>query len=399
MAQLHVVTQGDKGGGHRPSGDKGNSQMPRVGPMQSSVQRIARPPEARKDPSRRAEQPAGSRVTRFNAPAPETPTASPFQQDSWLRTLVIGLILIALVPNITLAAVLWLGLIDPPWSQQETPPPAETQTATPPAVLTAPATLEATAGETISFPIALDGTDGVPARSVIAIAGLPRGSTFSDGRPYGETEWNLKSDQIGDLHLTVPVTASGESRVAISLITTDDKVLADTETVLKVTPAPLEPGAQAPNAEAGAGAGGALVTAPTATPDAIEADGAAAEEGASPGTAAGPSDDTAPSATSDATGKDEKPPSFVQPSAYVNLRDGPSSSSRVVGVIAKGAKVEVLERKRGWLQVTNPATSEKGWIYSGYVDGGVKPRPRTKRSAKQEPEQKSESSFWGWLIQ
>ncbi len=97
--------------------------------------------------------------------------------------------------------------------------------------------------------------------------------------------------------------------------------------------------------------------------------------------------------------EDEEPANWVQPSAYVNLRDGPSSSSRVVGVIAKGAKVPVLERKRGWLQVINPATSEKGWIYSGYVDGGVKPRPRTKRAAKQEPEQKSESSFWGWLIQ
>ena len=33
--------------------------------------------------------------------------------------------------------------------------------------------------------------------------------------------------------------------------------------------------------------------------------------------------------------------------------------------IAKGAKVEVMGRKRGWVQVANSETSEKGWIYAG----------------------------------
>ena len=94
------------------------------------------------------------------------------------------------------------------------------------------------------------------------------------------------------------------------------------------------------------------------------------------------------------------PSNWVQPSVYVNLRDGPSSSSRVIGVIAKGAKVPVLDRKRGWVQVSNPATSEKGWIYSGYVGGGHKARPRASEPASHEPEQKSESSsFWNWLTQ
>src|SRR5512139_492263 len=153
MAQLNIVTQGDKGGSVRPSGDKVNSQ--RAGPMQPSMQRIARPPEARKDPSRRAEQPAASRVTRFNAPAAETPAAPQFPHSSWLRPILIGLILVALVPNITLAIVLWLGLIDPPWAKQDAPSAPVTQPAAsaPTAVLTAPATLEGTAGQTISFPI------------------------------------------------------------------------------------------------------------------------------------------------------------------------------------------------------------------------------------------------------
>jgi hypothetical protein len=70
-------------------------------------------------------------------------------------------------------------------------------------------------------------------------------------------------------------------------------------------------------------------------------------------------------------------------------------------VIAKGAKLPVLDRKRGWVQVSNPETSEKGWIYSGYVGGGHHVRSRKRAAAAaSEPEQKSESSsFWGWLTQ
>lgn len=395
MAQLNIVAQGDKSGTHRPSGDKVNSQ--RAGPLQPSVQRIARPPEARKDPLRRAEQPAASRVTRFNAPAAETPAAPQFPQTSWLRPFLIGLILVALVPNITLAVVLWLGLIDPPWSKQEAPPPPAAQAATPTAVLTAPATLEGTAGETISFPIALDGTDGVPARSIIAIKGLPAGSTLSDGRPYGDNEWNLKSDQIGDLHLALPPTAGGEMQVAISLVTPDDKVITDAETVLKVVPAPSEPVAQSPAAQSPVDDGEKPQQA-TAAAEPNEDDGSAVAQAPQEASATAGSDDPTPAASGSAEA-DGQPKKWVTPSVYVNLRDGPSSSSRVIGVIAKGAKLPVLDRKRGWVQVSDAATSKKGWIYSGFVGGGHKARPRAKQSASQEPEQKSDSSFWKWLTE
>jgi hypothetical protein len=84
----------------------------------------------------------------------------------WTRTLVAVLVLAVLLPNLILGSVVWLGVINTPWprfaalSSHECPivPP-------PPPVLTATARLEATAGEDVIFPIALDGTDGVPARS------------------------------------------------------------------------------------------------------------------------------------------------------------------------------------------------------------------------------------------
>ena len=39
--------------------------------------------------------------------------------------------------------------------------------------------------------------------------------------------------------------------------------------------------------------------------------------------------------------------------AFVNLREGPSSSSRVIGEMPKGAKLRALDRERGWVQVTD----------------------------------------------
>jgi uncharacterized protein YgiM (DUF1202 family) len=164
----------------------------------------------------------------------------------------------------------------------------------------------------------------------------------------------LKSDQIGDLHLVLPNTANGESKLTIKLISPDDAVIADAETILKVASAPIE--------RAGA-------------EDSVDATPAVG-----------------------AIQNDDGHANRVQPSAFVNLRDGPSSSAKVVGVIAKGARLPVMGRKRGWVQVTNPATSEKGWIYSGFVDGAVKGRLRTKRTAPAEPEQKSES-FWSNVAQ
>jgi uncharacterized protein YgiM (DUF1202 family) len=59
--------------------------------------------------------------------------------------------------------------------------------------------------------------------------------------------------------------------------------------------------------------------------------------------------------------------SWIRPSASVNLRKGPKSSESVVGVIAKGAKLRVISRRRGWVEVTNPQTSQKGWIYAGIM--------------------------------
>ena len=150
------------------------------------------------------------------------------------RRLIMSLIVAALLPSIILGA-LWLGS-----TGKTQPPPAaqapEPQTLARSAVLTASAKIEADAGETVRFAIALDGTDGVPSRSVIAIKGLPQQINFSEGRPFGDSEWVLKPDQIGDLHLVLPPEATGEFKLSIVLIAPDDQVIAEAETLLTIAP-------------------------------------------------------------------------------------------------------------------------------------------------------------------
>ena len=99
-------------------------------------------------------------------------------------------------------------------------------------VLSAPARIEAASGEDVLLPIALDGTDNVPAGSVIVIRGLPPGSTLSNGRPHGETDWTLRPGEIGDLHLAAGA-GSGESELTIQLLAPNSAILADAATILK----------------------------------------------------------------------------------------------------------------------------------------------------------------------
>jgi len=63
-------------------------------------------------------------------------------------------------------------------------------------------------------------------------------------------------------------------------------------------------------------------------------------------------------------GKDE----WVAMSSYANLRIAPSSTAETVKVAEKGTKLRVAGRKGNWVQVTDPATSETGWVYSRYVE-------------------------------
>src|SRR6478735_6301829 len=286
-----------------------------------------------------------------------TPLSSPTL--SLIRALVAALVLIALIPNLMLGAIFWLGAVDIPWPRSPTIT-ANDKTVAPPSavptpVLSSPPTLEASAGGDITLPIALDGTDGVPARSIIVIKGLPQGSKLSSGRPYDETEWNLKPDEIGDLHLALTGNESSEANVIIQLVAPNGAIIADAATVLKVTTdsnikAELaQPQVRDVQAEGLGAIGGQdkvanVDVATTAPVHSVPL----------------PSRRPVPTANDD--GAD-----WIKALAFVNLRQRPTRSAPAISVVEKGAKLRVMGRKKGWLLVSNPATSERGWIYAANI--------------------------------
>ena len=294
------------------------------------------------------------------------PVASFATLAAGMRWLAALLILATLLPNLTLAAF-WLGLVDVPWSTPAATPVSESPMSAvepalpPPAplpVLSAPDALEAPAGGVVLFPIALDGTDRIAPGSSIIVKGLPPGAVLSTGHASGAQEWSLRPGDIGDLQLAVPETASGAALLTIQLAAPGNRIVADASTLLKVLdiPATLEPRL------ASVGETESLEPPPQAL-DIIEEEATAAIEPPpiDPNAPPLPTRRPEPSASGDAAA------SFVRPSAYVNLRQTPSSSSAVVAVVAKGTKLRVMGRKRGWVQVSNPTTSQTGWIYSGNV--------------------------------
>src|SRR6476646_7945458 len=78
---------------------------------------------------------------------------------SLIRALIAGLVLIALIPNLMLGAIFWLGAVDIPWSRSPTIT-ANDKTVAPPSaiptpVLSSPHSLEASPGGEITLHIAL----------------------------------------------------------------------------------------------------------------------------------------------------------------------------------------------------------------------------------------------------
>jgi len=326
---------------------------------------------------RTADDAATSRIAKRFAPrAPAVPHSEPAHPEalpprtsplialtSGIRILTAVLIVAALLPNLTLAA-LWFDLIDPPWSEvaalrpKEAPLPAAGP-AIPSPVLSAPHSLDALQGETVNFPLALDGTDGVPDRSIIVIKGLPPGSSLSDGSSSGATAWKLKPDEIGDLRLAVAPAAVGESTLLLQLVAPDDSVIAVASTTLRTRAEPNTSPGPNPFEETTP-----VVEQPTQVLDSEpgEPEAGVEETSAILGTASletVPLPDRRPAPPGEAN--------WIRPTAWVNLRESPSATAPVVTIVAKGAKLRVIGRKRGWVQVNHPPTSQTGWIYASNI--------------------------------
>jgi TPR repeat protein len=208
--------------------------------------------------------PEGQRnENRLTAEPPMVPGMAPERTRAATpgRWLLVASILVSLVPTAIILMLLWQGAIRLPGSpatpivinQDEIPERQQASMAVVPAVtavptvaiaakpeivLSAPGRIKAKSGEDVDFDIAIDSAESLPARSIIAVRAMPDGASFSQGRAYDETEWNLRPDEIGDLKLRLPKSMSGTSELRVELMAADGTVLASATTALEIAADP-----------------------------------------------------------------------------------------------------------------------------------------------------------------
>jgi len=226
--------------------------------------------------------------------------------------------------------------------------------------ISAPSKVKATANQETPLPIVIDGAEEPPPESTVTITSLPQGSILSTGHRDGSTEWKLDPSEISGLQLMLPKTARGQTTLTLQLLAADGHVIADTTTTVEVT---ADEPAQIPVHSV------KTFVIPTTWDEASQAPEAArVDEGpgeqATPATMAGvvPLPTRRPLMAD--TGASIE---WIVTSAFINLRTEPTVSAAVVNVVAKGVKLRVRLQKRGWFKVTNPATSQEGWVYGANV--------------------------------
>ena len=229
-----------------PSAPRREPVAPEPDPSVASMaQRFA--PEA----VRAAKNAAAQAAARESAPPAHSPEARRFGVAA--RSVMTVLTVVAIAPALIVAGLLWLGTIRGPggvfdfsqfrtWTAQQAAmaatPLLRPAPRMPDIALTAPEEIVATAGEDVSFAIAIDTAEALPERSVIAIRDLPEGAAFSEGRPYGAREWNLRPDEIAGLTLRLPKANMGTADFRVELVAADGRVLAHTATRLEIAPGP-----------------------------------------------------------------------------------------------------------------------------------------------------------------
>jgi len=164
-------------------------------------------------------------------------------------------VLVSVIPSALIGAMLWLGAVKPPAAgvivdrYRNDPPevehvaieslepkavPFKSGIQRPSIVMVVPDTLQAVLGEEIPFRIAIDPSGPFPPRAIITVDGIPESSTFSVGRPYGETGWSFRPDEIADNLRLIPSKA-GSSDLHIQLLTADGVSIASAFTHVDVT--------------------------------------------------------------------------------------------------------------------------------------------------------------------
>jgi hypothetical protein len=245
-------------------------------------------------------------------------------------------------------------------------------------VLSSPDTIQVNAVGETDFHLAIDATDPLPPRSIVVVSGLPHGASFSEGRPYGISGWSLRPDEIGDLQLRLTENPSGASILHIELLAADGAVLAQSETRLTITPQLTEPKTWMTlegNPFDQIAASSFVEPTPSMPSRKPTRNKPLVDVRTVKVVAIKPPKPRRPYDGAYALGEAVEPPAqWVEIVSAVNMRARAEQLSETVKVVEKGRKMRVTGREKNWVQVSDPATSSKGWIYSQFLKPTEAPR-------------------------
>ena len=355
----------------------------RSGPLETSGKRLAqefpvnRSAQSKPDIAALAERFApetrSARNHQARSPVSDTrrPPAATEGLNRPIKGLISALVGVALIPAAILCILLWQG------TRPSTPSatglahrvqgPSGLEIA-----LSSADKIEATAGEEIDFPLAIDATEALPSRSIITVSGMPDGASFSDGRPYGATGWSLRPDEIGELRLRLPAARSGASDLRIELLSADGAVLAHSESRLSIAAETVSVVESNPFKQTARADAPKSVEAVPSMPRRKPVLSANAEPSVKVRTVKvvtiKPPTPTRPHDGAYALGEAaEAPAEWVEIVRPVDMHARPQQTSETVKVAEKGLKFRVTARDKNWVQVSDPATSTNGWIYSRFL--------------------------------
>jgi hypothetical protein len=245
-------------------------------------------------------------------------------------------------------------------------------------VLSSPDTIQVNAVGATGFPLAIDAADPLPPRSLVAVSGLPHGASFSEGRPYGISGWSLRPDEIGDLQLRLTENPRSASILHIELLTADGALLAQSRTRLTITSAPAGPKTWM-TLEGNPFDQIAVSSFVQSTPSMPSRKPARNKPSVDVRTvkvvAIKPPKPRRPYDGAYALGEAAEPPAqWVEIVRAVNMHARAEQLSETVEVVEKGRKMRVTGQDKNWVQVSDPATSSKGWIYSPFLKPTEPPR-------------------------
>ncbi|HEU0018185.1 MAG TPA: SH3 domain-containing protein [Methyloceanibacter sp.] len=295
--------------------------------------------------------------------APQVQSAQVAAAPRGMRTLIAALILVALLPSALFAAMIWLGVIHLTWSA--------------PRLMGQATTWPSSSSASVAGALAQEKPQAQPKPEATAATGTA--AIPSQTEPSAPAAEQPQPTHVKTLIVLPPPRETAEAARMVSPQTVPE-VAADPETTASIASVDDAGKKELPYDTNLIG----VVSWDAQSQDLLGATGVE-EVFTAPEATAPPPEHLMQSQDA----KDDDKNWFTAPQ-FVNLRKGPTSSSAVISIVAKGAKLEVLGRKRGWVQVANPETSEKGWIYAG---------SKARRSAKRANKETADGgSFWSGLF-